>query len=93
MTRRKAHERVKTKIGNWEATPQFIWPIAKFLTKLDGPRAPTVIHGPLDFIHHPLEKANANNTAWKTGSHTMICDETHARRVEARDQAVLEDRR
>jgi hypothetical protein len=27
--------------------------------KRDGPNAPTAIHGPLSFIFHPLEKANA----------------------------------
>jgi hypothetical protein len=30
-----------------EVTPQAIWPIAKFLTKRGGPKAPLAIHGHL----------------------------------------------
>jgi hypothetical protein len=47
ITLKKEVERWETKIGNCEVTPQNIWPIAKFLLKRDGPRAPTAIHSPL----------------------------------------------
>jgi hypothetical protein len=55
MARRRALELWETKRGNSEAT----WPIAKSIIKKHGPRAPTVIHGPLGLKSHPLEKANA----------------------------------
>jgi hypothetical protein len=54
-----ALERLETKIGNTEATPQGIWPIAKSLLKRDGPRAPTAIHGALSLKFHSFGKANA----------------------------------
>jgi hypothetical protein len=46
INRKRELERWESKIANSEVTPQAIWPIAKFLTNRDGPRAPTVIHGP-----------------------------------------------
>jgi hypothetical protein len=58
-TRKKALERWETKLANTEVTPPAIWPIAKSLTGRDGPRAPTVIHGPLGPKFQPAEKANA----------------------------------
>jgi hypothetical protein len=59
MTRRKALERWETKISNTEVTPQATWPIAKFLLKRDGPRAPTAIHGASGLKFHTTGKANA----------------------------------
>jgi hypothetical protein len=59
MTRRKAHERWETEVGNCEVTPQALWSIAKSLMKKDGPKAPTAIHGPLGITDHPNEKAKA----------------------------------
>jgi hypothetical protein len=59
ITPQKALERWETKIGNAEATPQAIWPIAKSLLKRDGPRAPTAIYGASGLKNLPSEKANA----------------------------------
>jgi hypothetical protein len=59
MTRKKALERWETKINNSEVTPQAIWPIAKSLSKRDGPRASTAIHGASGLKFHSLDKANA----------------------------------
>jgi hypothetical protein len=53
MTRKKALEWWETKIGNTEVTPQAIWPIAKYLLKRDGSRAPTAIHGPSGLKCYP----------------------------------------
>jgi hypothetical protein len=46
MTYREAVERNEIKVGNFEVTPQALWPIAKSLMKRDGPNVPTAIHGP-----------------------------------------------
>jgi hypothetical protein len=51
-TRRKALERWETKVRNCEVTPQAVWPIAKSLTKNDGPKAPTAVHGPLGIKYY-----------------------------------------
>jgi hypothetical protein len=59
MTRKKTLERWETKLCNAEVTPQAIWPIAKFLLKRDGPRAPTAIQGSSGIKLHPFGKANA----------------------------------
>jgi hypothetical protein len=59
MTREKALERWEIKLANTELTPPPIWPIAKFLTNRDGPRAPTAIHGILGLNYHPVDKDNA----------------------------------
>jgi hypothetical protein len=48
-----ALERWETELTNCEVTHQVIWPIAKSLTKRDGPKAPYVIHGPLCPIFYP----------------------------------------
>jgi hypothetical protein len=90
LTRRKALERWETKIANSEVTPQTIGPIAKSVMKRDGPKAPTAIRGPLGFIFHPLEKANAiTDCLEKQFTSHELCDEKHKRRVEARVQALL----
>jgi hypothetical protein len=91
MTRRKALERRETKIRNCETTLQAIWPIAKSLMKRDGPKASTVIHGPLGLKYHPLETANATADYLEIQftSHDL-CDDKLKRRVEARVQALLE---
>jgi hypothetical protein len=47
MTRRKAMERWETKVRNCDVTPQALRLIAKSLMKMDGPKAPTAIHGHL----------------------------------------------
>jgi hypothetical protein len=58
IIQKKTLEQWKTKLANSELTPQAIWPIAKFLTNRDGPRAPTAIHGLLGLKYHPVAKAN-----------------------------------
>jgi hypothetical protein len=45
MTSRKALE--------WWETPQDLWSIAQFLMKMDGPKAPNAVHGPLGMAYHP----------------------------------------
>jgi hypothetical protein len=91
LTRRKALERWENKIANCEVTPQAIWPIAKSLVKRDGPREPTVIHGSLGLKFHPLEKAKATPDCLENQfAPHHLCDYNHERRVEARDQALLE---
>ncbi|PNF42024.1 hypothetical protein B7P43_G12302 [Cryptotermes secundus] len=91
MTRKKALERWETNIANAEVTPQSIWPIAKFLLKRDGPRAPTAIHGSHGLTFYPSEKANeiADCLEMQYTPHDL-CDENHEQRVEARVQALLE---
>jgi hypothetical protein len=73
MTRKKALEWWETKIGNTEVTLHAILPIAKSLPKMDGPRAPTAIHGPSGLVFHALTKPVQLLTAWKINSHTVIC--------------------
>jgi hypothetical protein len=91
MTRRKAIEQCETKIGNYEVTPQAVWPIAISHLKGGGPRASTVILGPLGLKCHLLEKAN--KVADCVQNHFMphdLCDETHEEWVEVRAESVLE---
>jgi hypothetical protein len=92
MTRKKALERLETKVSNAEVKPQAIWPIAKSLLKRDGPRAPpAAIHGASGLKFHPSEKANAiaDSLEIQFTPHDL-CDENHERRVEAKVQALLE---
>jgi hypothetical protein len=56
---RKALEQWETKVGNCEVTPQALWPVAKLLTKRDGPKAPVTVLGPVGITYHLNEKANA----------------------------------
>jgi hypothetical protein len=91
MIQKKTLEQWETKLENTGLTPQEIWPIAKSLTNRDGPRAPTVSHGPLGIKYQPEDKANAI-TDYLENQFTPknLCDENHERRVEARVQALLE---
>jgi hypothetical protein len=58
--------------------------------KMNGPKAPTAIRGPLGFTFHPLEKANAiADCLEKQFTPHGLCDENHKRRVETRVQALL----
>jgi hypothetical protein len=41
---------VETKVENCDITPQALWLVVKLLTKRDGPKAPTAVHGPLGII-------------------------------------------
>jgi hypothetical protein len=90
MTRKRAPERWKTKIENYEITPQAIWPIAKSLTKRGAPKAPTPIHGPLGPSFYPLENANVTaNCLENLFTPHELCDTDHEQWVEARVQALL----
>jgi hypothetical protein len=90
MTRKKALERWETKISNTEVTPEAIWPIAKSLLMMAGPRVPTAIHGPSGLKFHPSEKANAIADCLEIQfTPHGLCDENHERRVEARVHALL----
>jgi hypothetical protein len=90
MPRKKAFERLETKVGTCEVTLQALWPIAKSLMKRDGPKAPTAVHGPLGITNHPNEKANviADCLENQFTSHGP-CDENHERQVETIIQALL----
>jgi hypothetical protein len=59
MAWKRALEQWETKTENCEVTPHAIWRIAKSLTKRAGPKAPTIIHGPLGPAFYPSEKASA----------------------------------
>jgi hypothetical protein len=90
MARKKAHERWESKLANTEVTPQAIWLIAKSLANRDGPRAPTVIRGPLGPKFQPADKANAiADCLEKHFIPHKLYDENHERQVEARVQALL----
>jgi hypothetical protein len=45
MTHRKAIEWWEAKVGNYEVTPQALWPVGKSLMERDGPTAPAAVHG------------------------------------------------
>jgi hypothetical protein len=90
MTRKKALERWESKLANTEVTPQAIWSIAKSLANRDGPRAPTVMYGPLGPKFQPADKANAiADCLEQQFTPHKLCDENHERQVEARVQALL----
>jgi hypothetical protein len=90
MTHRRALEWWEKKIANTDVTPQAIWPIVKSLTKKDGAKEPTAIHGPFGLTFHPLEKANATADCLENQfTPHDLCDENHKRQVEARVQTLL----
>jgi hypothetical protein len=78
MTRKKTLQQWETILENTVLTPQAIWPIAKSLTKKEGPRVPTPIHGILGLKYQPEDKANAiaNCLENQDTSHDL-CDENH----------------
>jgi hypothetical protein len=91
MARRRALERWATKITDTDVTPRAIWPTAKSLMKIDGPKEPTAIRDPFGSTFLPLEKANA--IAYCLVNQLIphdLCDEHHKRQVESRVQALLE---
>jgi hypothetical protein len=91
LTRKRALEQWDSKLANPEVTPQAIWPIAKSLSNRDGPRAPTVIYGPLGPKFQPADKANAiADCLEKQFTPHKLCDENRERQVEAIVQALLE---
>jgi hypothetical protein len=59
--------------------------------KRDGPKAPTAIRGPLGYIFHPLEEADAiADCLEKQFTSHDLCDKNHKWHVETRVQALLE---
>jgi hypothetical protein len=65
--------------------------LAKSLANRDGPRAPTVIHGPLRQKFPTVDKVNAIADCFeKQFTPHKLCDENHERQVEARVQALIE---
>jgi hypothetical protein len=46
MDRKRALKRWESKMANSEVRPQSIWPIAKSLSKMSGPKKPYAVHGP-----------------------------------------------
>jgi hypothetical protein len=58
--------------------------------KMDGPKAPIAVHGPLGITYHPKEKAKAIADCLEDQftSHDH-CEENHERRVETTVQALL----
>jgi hypothetical protein len=81
---------VETKVGNYEVTPETLWPIAKSLMNSGGPKAPTAVHGPLGIIYHLDEKANVTVDCLENQftSHDPS-DENHERRLETRAQILF----
>jgi hypothetical protein len=58
---------------------------AKYLTKRDGPKATTAIHGPSGPIFYPIDKAHAiANYLENQFTPHELCDLDHERRVEAK---------
>jgi hypothetical protein len=58
--------------------------------EMDGPKAPSAVHGHLEITYHPNEKANviAYSSEKPFTSHDL-CDENHERQVETKVQAPL----
>jgi hypothetical protein len=91
ITQRKALERWETRIAHFEATPEALRPIAKFILKRDESKAPTANHGYSGLKFHPQGKANAiADYLENLFTPHNLCDENHEWRVEARVQALLE---
>jgi hypothetical protein len=90
MTCRKALKRWKTKVKKHVVTPQGLWLTAELLTKKDGPKSPTTVHGPLGTTYHLNEKVNTTVDCLENQftSHDL-CDENHERRVQTRVPALL----
>jgi hypothetical protein len=84
LVRKRTSERWETELVNCEVTPQTIFPIAKSLSNIGGPRASSAIHGLLDFIFYPLDEVNiiADCLENQFRAHDL-CDCDHRRHVEA----------
>jgi hypothetical protein len=78
------------KLANCEVTLQAIWPIAKSLSKSDGPNASSAVHGPFGPIFYPISKANiiADCLENQFKAHDL-CDCDHRQHVEAQVEALL----
>jgi hypothetical protein len=90
MVRKRALERWETKLANCEVTPQAIWPIAKFLTKRSGSKAPSEIRFPLGPISYSIDKANINADCLENQLRVHdLCDFDNRRDVGAKVEALL----
>jgi hypothetical protein len=90
-TIRYALEGWESDIGNCQDTSQALCPNVKSLIKRDGPKARTVIHGPLGLKYRPLEKATpiADYLENQLTTHDLY-DENHKRRVKAKVEATCD---
>jgi hypothetical protein len=77
-------------VGNCEVTPQSVWPIANSLTKRDGPKVPTAVHGHLGITYHHNEEVKeiADYLEDRFTSHDL-CDKTMRDGKRIRFQALL----
>jgi hypothetical protein len=68
----------RKKVGNFEITPQALWPILKLLMKRDGPKAPVTAYGPVGITYYPNKKAKMIVDCLENQftSHDL-CDENH----------------
>jgi hypothetical protein len=91
MIQTETFEQWETKLANTEITHQAIWPIAKSLANMGGPKAPTAINGPSGPKFQSVDKTNAI-ADWleKQFAPHKLCDENHEWQVEATVQALLE---
>jgi hypothetical protein len=46
------------KLANYEVMHLAVWSIAKSLTERSGPEEASAVHGPIDLIFYPVDKAN-----------------------------------
>jgi hypothetical protein len=78
------------KVGNYEVTFEALWPVPKLLTKRDGPKAPTTVHGTLGLTCNLNKNANVNADYLENRftSHDLS-NENHKRRLETRIQVLL----
>jgi hypothetical protein len=92
MIHRKALERWEKRVGKCEVTSQVLRLIAKSFMKMDGPKAPTDVHGALGLTYYPNEKAKATADYLENQftSHDL-CDKNYEyeRSVKTRVQALL----
>jgi hypothetical protein len=78
-------------IVTFEITRHAIWPLEKYLTKRDRPKAQTANHGLPGLILLLLEKGNALADCMKNQFKPLdLCEETYERRVKVRVRAVSE---
>jgi hypothetical protein len=90
MFQKKALERWDTKLANYKVTPRAICPIAKSLTKMCGPKAPSAILSSLGPIFYLTSKANLIADCLENRFRVHdLCECHHRRHVEAQVKALL----
>jgi hypothetical protein len=60
-------------VRNCEFVTQVLRHIAIWLTKRDGPKAPTAVYGPLEITYHPKEEANGITVYLENQYNLVIC--------------------